>query len=133
MALERTRLGPAVVTDGIEARVQAALDGVTDPCSQAAGAPAGLVEMGLVRELVIASGDGGAHVVVTLTLTDPGCLLGSEFARAAQEAVAAVPGVALAEVCVDHRVDWDPSRMTPAYRARLEAVRERRRSRLPLR
>lgn len=116
---------PVAIAD-LTRRVRAALDTVTDPCSQAVGAPAGLCEMGLVRSVEATPGPGGAAVSVVLTLTDAGCLLGAEFVARAEERVAALPGVADVEVRLDHRMDWSPGDMDPAYRDRLAVARRRR-------
>jgi metal-sulfur cluster biosynthetic enzyme len=109
-----------------EAEVRAALDGVVDPCSVAAGAPAGLDALGLVRDVQVRDGEGGADVRVTLAVTDPGCLMGGPFAASARERLAALPGVARVEVALATRLDWSPADMAPAYAARLRAARRAR-------
>ena len=103
------------------------LNTITDPCSLVAGVRAGLVDMGLVSSVEV---DGGC-VRVTLGLTEPGCLMGHAFLPQAKEALEALPGVSSVEVRLDHHLPftWNESRMTPEYRAKLEAhrasVRER--------
>jgi len=110
----------------IEEAVRAALDSVVDPCSEVAGVPAGLCEMGLVRSLEIDRDVGGAAVRIRIGVTEPTCLMGPALATGARERVAAVPGVARVDVtlCDD---DWEPADMTPAYRERLAAHRAARR------
>ncbi len=111
----------------VEARVRAALDAVKDPCSQARGAPAGLAEFGLVCELVVEPRDGGWAAELAIRLTDPGCLLGAELVRAAREAVSALPELTAVDVRLSHDHGWTEADMAPAARARLEAMRDRRR------
>ena len=113
-------------TATLEARVRATLDGIVDPCSAAAGAPAGLVEMGLVRAVEVRPGPAGASVRVSIGLTEPGCLMGIPFTRTARERLTALPGVASVRVDLDPDVEWTPRRLAPAYAERLEAVRSRR-------
>jgi metal-sulfur cluster biosynthetic enzyme len=118
---------PRDVDPGIEAAVRTALDTVVDPCSEVVGVPAGLVEMGLVRELEVETAEAGATVRVTIGVTEPTCLMGPALASGARERVSAVPGVTRVEVtlCDD---DWMPSDMAPAYRARLAAHRAAKRA-----
>jgi hypothetical protein len=42
-----------------EARVRTTLNTIVDPCSRAAGAPAGIAEMGLVRQIEVHHSPGG--------------------------------------------------------------------------
>jgi metal-sulfur cluster biosynthetic enzyme len=116
---------------GIEDAVRAALDDVVDPCSEVAGVPAGLLEMGLVRDLEIEAGEAGATVRVTIGVTEPTCLMGPALASGARERLSAVPGIAGIEVslCDD---EWMPSDMAPTYRARLAAHRAAKRAALGL-
>jgi metal-sulfur cluster biosynthetic enzyme len=109
-----------------EDAVRAALDEVIDPCSAAAGAAAGIAELGLVRELRIEPGEAGAVVRVVLRVTDPGCLMGGPFAASARRRLAALPGVAEVDVRLDEAFDWTPADAAAAYRERLERARARR-------
>jgi metal-sulfur cluster biosynthetic enzyme len=112
-----------------EQDIRAALDEIVDPCSRAAGAPAGLDEMGLVREVRIERGPAGARVGVVLALTEPTCLMGIPFVRSARERLAAIDGVAEVDVSLAAGFEWTPAQLSPAYAARLERVRELRRPR----
>ncbi|WP_051792494.1 metal-sulfur cluster assembly factor [Amycolatopsis jejuensis] len=95
--------------------IETALHQVLDPCSIAANAPLSIVDMGLV--LGFREHDG--TVEVTLCLTSPMCLLGTLIVRDAEDAVAAVPGVAEVRVHVDPEPVWTPDRMTDAGRTQL--------------
>jgi metal-sulfur cluster biosynthetic enzyme len=112
-----------------EQDIRAALDEIVDPCSRAAGAPAGLDEMGLVREVRIKRGPAGARVGVVLALTEPTCLMGIPFVRSARDRLAAIDGVAEVDVSLAAGFEWTPAQLSPAYAARLERVRELRRRR----
>lgn len=114
----------AVVT---ETDVRRALDRITDPCSVAAGAPAGLSELGLVRDVAVADGPDGANIRVSIRLTDPVCMMGAAFLASARELLSGLDGVATAEVWLDERSDWIPADMDPSYRARLGRARAARR------
>ncbi|MDI5964615.1 iron-sulfur cluster assembly protein [Streptantibioticus silvisoli] len=111
----------------MEDLVRAQLDLIIDPCAAAAGAPAGLVEMGLVRSLAVRDTPDGAAVRVTIGVTEPGCLMGAAFAAQAREHLEAMNGVSEVAVELDHHADWAPSDLAPAYRLRLEEVRAARR------
>jgi metal-sulfur cluster biosynthetic enzyme len=103
-------------------RVEEAVDSVVDPCSAAAGMPAGLAEMGLVQAVDVSGGD----VSILLRVTHPSCFVAPLFLRWVEEAVAAVPGVASVRVRLAEETDWTPADMSPAYRARLAEHRARR-------
>ncbi len=105
--------------------VLAVLDGITDPCSVAAGAPAGLVEMGLVVDLAVAA-DGA--VALRLRVTDGLCLMSAVFVGEARARLAALPGVTTVDVTLDAASVWTPDDMAAGYRRRLEEHRAHRRA-----
>jgi metal-sulfur cluster biosynthetic enzyme len=106
------------------ADVRAALNEIVDPCSAAMGAPAGIDDMGLIRDVDVA--DGG-HVTVRIGLTEPTCLMGPAFVRSAEERLSALEGVADVDVALTSGLDWTPARMSASYAARLERLRATRR------
>src|SRR5204862_3772089 len=95
-----------------EQEVRAALDAVHDPCSEVAGVPAGLIEMGLVRALEVEPTPDGAVVRVAIRVTEPTCLMGPSLAAGARERLAAVPGVARGEVTRSEDNTCMPADMT---------------------
>ena len=107
----------------LRSAIRARLETIVDPCSAAAGAPAGLVSMGLVGDLIVEEGQGGAHIDLTLFLTEPGCMMGAVFQQVAQSELGSLPGVESVEVRVDYAHVWDRDQMTPAYRRRLADFR----------
>jgi metal-sulfur cluster biosynthetic enzyme len=112
------------------ANVREALDAVVDPCSVVAGAPAGLVQMGLVRALELSEGDAGATIRVRIGVTEPGCLMGASFAAQARAQLERLDGVARVEIELDHANDWMPSDIDSDYQRRLDAVRAAQRAAL---
>jgi metal-sulfur cluster biosynthetic enzyme len=122
--------GTTPVDPVAEVHVRDVLNRIHDPCSCAAGMPAGLVDMGLVRHVEVTDAGDGARVHVTLRVTEPGCMMGAPFASEAAKRLGALPGVAAVEVSLDHVADWTPEDMTPEYRRRLEDHRAERRARL---
>jgi metal-sulfur cluster biosynthetic enzyme len=112
-------------------RVRETLNGIVDPCSVVAGAPAGLVDLGLVRHLAVTPAQDGVAVRVRIGVTEPGCLMGASFAIKARELLQAVPGVSTVDVELDHAGDWEPSDIDPAYQLRLAEVRSTRRRPVP--
>lgn len=95
------------------------LNTIVDPCSVAAGAPAGLVDMGLVRGLEIRQGT----ISVRIGLTEPGCMMGASFVVRARELLAAVPGVDAVEVELEQDCDWSPALLDGDYAKRLRELR----------
>jgi metal-sulfur cluster biosynthetic enzyme len=106
--------------------VTACLEEVVDPCSAASGAPAGLISMGLVLDVEIEEVAAGARVRVDLCITEPGCMMAALFQIAVQRRLADLPGVAEADVRVDHGHVWSPEQMAPEYRHRLADLRRQR-------
>jgi metal-sulfur cluster biosynthetic enzyme len=113
-----------------EARVWTALNTIVDPCSRAAGAPVGIAEMGLVRQLEVQNSPEGASIRVVIGVTEPGCLMGAAFVKEARKLLRALPGVAEVQVSMDQAFDWTPEDMSPAYQARLDQLRQIRRAAL---
>jgi metal-sulfur cluster biosynthetic enzyme len=99
--------------------VTAAINAIVDPCSRAAGIPAGLVDMGLIRALDVTGGQDGAVVRVVVGVTEYGCLLGPAFSDEIRRRVAALPGVREVVTELDDRFDWVPEDMSARYRAAL--------------
>jgi metal-sulfur cluster biosynthetic enzyme len=107
----------------VRARVGELLNEVVDPCSVAAGAPAGLVDMGLIRELEVAEGDGGLEVTVVVRVTHPSCMMAPIFLARVQGLVDELPEVSAIHASLDTGFDWTPADMTDEYRARLSRHR----------
>jgi metal-sulfur cluster biosynthetic enzyme len=116
-----------MTASSLEATVLKVLDEIVDPCSAVAGAPIGIVSMGLVRRLSVEPGSGGAAVRVRIGVTEPGCLMAAPFIVEARERLENLEGVSLVDVRVDTEDDWSPSDMSEEARARLEAVRSSQR------
>jgi metal-sulfur cluster biosynthetic enzyme len=114
---------PAEPPVPLDASIKAVLEGIIDPCSRATGAPAGLVSMGLVGPIAIDRRDDGAHVHVTLYITEPGCMMGAIFKPNAERALAEIAGVASVAVEMDYGHLWLPEQMAPEYRRRLAEIR----------
>ena len=97
---------------------------VVDPCSAVAGAPAGLVDFGLVRGVDLKRADTGAwNVCVRLMLTEPGCIMGGPFAVRVRDKLASFPAMASLEVRIESVGMWSEASMSKAYATRLATVR----------
>lgn len=103
------------------AAVDAALDRVVDPCSNALGEPLGLREMGLASSVAI--DDVRGDVRVTMRLTSPCCAFGPTMAVAAEREIGRVVGVRRATVVIDHGAVWSPTEVTARANDRLAARR----------
>lgn len=115
---ERRRLRRAVLKK---------INDVVDPCSAAAGAPAGLVDFGLVRSIRLRqSEDGHWRVGVQIMLTEPGCIMGGPFAVRIHERVKLLPDVASVDVEIDSVGSWTEASMSKRYARQLAATRAQR-------
>jgi metal-sulfur cluster biosynthetic enzyme len=99
------------------------LNEIIDPCSAAAGAPAGLVDMGLIRSLEVVDGE----VTVVVRVTHPSCMMAPIFLAKVQQLANEVPGVTAIHASLDTGFDWTEADMTPEYRERLKLRRARAR------
>jgi metal-sulfur cluster biosynthetic enzyme len=106
------------MNDELLASIRATLNAIIDPCSVAAGCPAGLIDMGLVRSLELDGEPSCAHVSVTLAVTHPFCMMSAVFVNEARIRVGELVGVATCEVDLDASVVWTDDDMTPEYAAR---------------
>jgi len=113
----------------LEQAIWSRLEAIVDPCSRASGAPAGLVSMGLVGGVTVDERPDGAHVDVTLYITEPGCIMGALFQLTAERDLIELPGVTQVKVGIDYSHVWGPEQMTPEYRQRLADMRACRRTR----
>lgn len=105
------------------AEIMDVLNQIVDPCSVAAGLPAGLVDMGLVETVSVKPGPAGARVSVSLLTTHPFCMMGAVFISEATERLRALGGVGDVEVMLEGRSTWTPDRMSPGYAERLGSRR----------
>jgi metal-sulfur cluster biosynthetic enzyme len=98
------------VSDERERLIAEILASVPDPCSVAAGAPLGLLDMGLVRSWTI---DDEDHLSVILDITSPACMMAGHFILDAETRLAEVPGIRSVSVRVEPSFEWSEERLTP--------------------
>ncbi len=98
-----------------EARVREVLGTVYDP-----EIPASIVELGLVYLTNVEPlADGGYKVIVRMTLTAPGCGIGTVLLDDVRGKLGALPGVKEVDVDLVFDPPWDPSMMSEAARLQL--------------
>ena len=83
--------------------------------------PVNIVDLGLIYDLAIAPVEGGAghRVVIKMTLTAPGCGMGTSIAEDVKQGVLTVPGVANANVELVWEPTWNQSMMSDAAQLQL--------------
>jgi metal-sulfur cluster biosynthetic enzyme len=109
-----------------EAMVRSTLNEIVDPCSAAAGAPAGLDDMGLVRSVEISETASGVAVKVKIGVTEPGCFMIYPFAKEARKRLDEIAAIDVVEVDLDNGHDWMPTDMSERYRKQLVEKRATR-------
>ena len=114
----------------VEARIEAAMALVDDPCSIMANAPLNVFELGLVRNW---SMDQEGHVHVTLSPTSPSCTLIGSIMTGIEQRVAAVEGVHGVTVELDGNTMWTADLMSKDGQNKLAARRQGSAQRVPLR
>lgn len=106
--------------DALHEKVEALLDEVIDPCSAGMGIPAGLVSMGLIKQLEIYDlATGGKRVDILLRLTSPCCMMAPHFAAQTKAKLAEIDEISQVEIDVCPQIDWEPSHMSESFRAKL--------------
>ena len=120
-------LGPGE-TEGLTARAGAPLEAGTIPIAGEAPVieairevydpeiPVNIYDLGLIYELQI---EADGSVLVTMTLTAPGCPVAGIMPQQVAEAVAGVPGVGEAQVTLTWDPPWTKERMSEDARLAL--------------
>src|SRR5271168_4096921 len=101
------------------------LQEIIDPCSAATKVPLSIVEMGMVENVELASG----NVVVALRMTSPLCHALPYFQMEIERVLADIPGIIGVQCTFDHGGNWQPDDMTTGARRKLADQREFVRSR----
>ena len=116
-----------ITAELLEVKVRDVLNQIVDPCSAAAGAPAGLIDMGLISRLSVQPcADGQLVIAVQIRLTEPTCLMGYAFTATARESLARLPGAAHVTVDLDTAMSWNPDQIIANYARRLNNARARK-------
>jgi probable FeS assembly SUF system protein SufT len=106
---------PAASGEELEQQVWETLKSCFDP-----EIPVNIVDLCLIYDLSLAPvTDGGHRVAVKMTLTAPGCGMGSVIAGDAQQKILSLPGIAAADVEIVWDPPWHQSMITPAGRRAL--------------
>ena len=102
-------------TEGdLESQVWGALKTCYDP-----EIPVNIVDLGLVYSMQIGDAEGGNRVDVQMTLTAPGCGMGTSIAADARQKILGLPGVVDATVEVVWDPPWNPQMISPEGKERL--------------
>jgi metal-sulfur cluster biosynthetic enzyme len=104
-----------------------ALAAVPDPCSVAAGAPLGLLDMGLVRSWEI---DADDRLTVVLDVTSAACMMAGHFVLDAETRLREIPGVRSVSVRVEPTLEWSEEWISERGRALLARRRALARERI---
>ncbi len=100
---------------------------VIDPCSINAGVPISIVDMGLVPSVVVTEQGDLTDVHVSLTVTEPTCLMYHAFARESEHKLRALTGIGNVSIEVRQYTMWTEDLMSPEAREQLAQRRNRRR------
>ena len=113
------------MTAPTQKEVVSRLQGITDPCSAATNVPLSIVEMGMVENVELDSG----NVVVALRMTSPLCHALPYFQMEIERVLAGIPGIGTVTCTFDHGGNWQPDHMTVVARRKLADRRDFVRSR----
>lgn len=106
-------------------RVRRTANQVLDPCGLAQAVSIGLVDMGLVREVVAERRSDGWEVTIHARVTSPECLHFVYFEREIRAALEADPHIRKITIEWQNGLDWTPNDMSAATRQRLRERREK--------
>jgi probable FeS assembly SUF system protein SufT len=105
---------PALADAAIDEQIWTSLKTCYDP-----EIPVNIVDLGLVYDMRVEHAPGGAVVEVQMTLTAPGCGMGTVIAADAQQKILELPGIADARVDIVWDPPWSPQMISPAGKERL--------------
>ena len=111
LTTKASALLPAEEAERLTNAIVAALKTVNDP-----EIPADIYELGLIYKVEI---DDGRNVAIDMTLTAPGCGMGTVIASDAKSCIERVPGVSEAQVDVVWEPPWNPHMISAEGKARL--------------
>lgn len=113
--------GRLVIPQSLRKEVMEVLNGIVDPCSAATALPAGIVDMGMIRDVTFHQGEGGAvECSVTLCITHALCMMTGIFVQEIQQRLQSDARISDVRVLLDRDTVWTEELMSPQYRARLE-------------
>ena len=78
-----------------------------------------IVDLGLIYQLQVASGEKGARVKILMTLTAPGCPFMANLVDEVKGKVASIEGVEEVVVNLTFEPPWSPEKMTAKGRKKL--------------
>ena len=114
LGLEPTT-APAVAASGdLEERVWTTLKTCFDP-----EIPVNIVDLGLVYDMRITPEGDGQRIDIKMTLTAPGCGMGTSIAADARLKLLDLPGVTDADVQIVWDPPWNPQMISPSGKERL--------------
>jgi len=114
LGLEPTT-APAVAASGdLEERVWTTLKTCFDP-----EIPVNIVDLGLVYDMRITPEGDGQRIDIKMTLTAPGCGMGTSIAADARLKLLDLPGVTDADVQIVWDPPWNPQMISPDGKERL--------------
>jgi probable FeS assembly SUF system protein SufT len=105
---------PAASGADLEQQVWDALKTCYDP-----EIPVNIVDLGLVYDMRLTPDASGSRVDVKMTLTAPGCGMGTSIAADARLKLLDLPGVADADVQIVWDPPWNPQMISPEGKERL--------------
>ena len=118
LGMEPTTAPAAAASGGLEEQVWATLKTCFDP-----EIPVNIVDLGLVYDLRITPEGDGQRIDVKMTLTAPGCGMGTSIAADARLKLLDLPGVSDADVQIVWDPPWNPQMISPEGKERLGMAR----------
>lgn len=115
--------------NGLEERVQAALEDVIDPCSVTAGSPLSVVDMGMITGL---RADDEGRVRIGMRATSAMCTMIAGIMKVAEDRISQVEGVTSVDVTLQSGPMWTEADMTDRGRSTLNARRAASRASRPV-
>jgi metal-sulfur cluster biosynthetic enzyme len=115
--------------NGLEERVQAALEDVIDPCSITAGSPLSVVDMGMITGL---TADDKGRVSIGMRATSAMCTMIAGIMKVAEDRISQVEGVTSVDVTLQSGPMWTEADMTARGRSTLNARRAASRASRPV-
>ncbi|MFJ6153444.1 metal-sulfur cluster assembly factor [Micromonospora profundi] len=110
---------------GLEPRLRQACNKVYDPCSLGVGRRLGIVDMGLVRDILVErASDGRLRATVDLITTGPFCMYTPFFEQSVKQEIGQlVPEIDDVDVNWGDSTDWSEAMMTDEGKAILRIGR----------
>ncbi|MEM9904020.1 MAG: hypothetical protein AAF921_03230 [Cyanobacteria bacterium P01_D01_bin.44] len=100
--------------------IKSQVNEVCDPCGLAQGLSIGMVDMGLIRDILIQPADAGWDVALAIRFTSAGCFYFPYFEREIRARIETHQQIESLDIKWDNVIDWTPDDLSDAAKSKFK-------------